>query len=137
LILVDTSVLLDFFRGTGSIGHRRFREILERGVPFGITPTILQEVLQGAKSEKDFSVLRKYLDGQRCYLPGNPREAAIEAAKIYFTLRKHGITVSSTNDCLIAGIAMEHGLFLLHGDRDYDLIASSFPLKIFRGLGDA
>lgn len=92
-------------------------------------------MLQGAKTEKDFSVLRKYLDGVRCYLPDNPREAAIKAAKIYFTLHKRGITVSSTKDCQIAGIAIEHGLYLLHGDRDYDRIASVFPLKIFGGLG--
>lgn len=134
MILVDTSALLDFFRGADSVVHERFREVLQRGVPFGITPLIMQEVLQGAKTEKDFHTLHRYLAGQRFYLPDDPRDAAVKAAKIYFTLRKQGITVSGSNDCLIAQIAIEHGLFLLHGDSDFDRIASTFPLKIFRGL---
>lgn len=52
MILVDTSVLIDFFKGVKTEGSRKFDMVLQRGIPFGINSFILQEVLQSAGSEK-------------------------------------------------------------------------------------
>lgn len=134
MILVDTSVLIDFFRGSKNKAIDVFRSILHEGFPFGITSVILQEVLQGAKDEEEFSTLQKYLSTQRFYHPLDPVLTYRDAARIYFDCRRKGITVRSTIDCLIAQIAMENNLYLLHNDKDFDAIATIANLKIFRAF---
>jgi len=54
MILVDTSVLIHYFKGVDSENSRKFRTVLQRGIPFGINSLIFQEVLQGAGSEKEY-----------------------------------------------------------------------------------
>ena len=102
MILVDTSVLIDFFKGVKTEGSRKFQTVLERGMPFGITSFIFQEVLQGAASEKEFSLLSKYLSTQRFYHLKDPVDSFVNAARLYMECRKKGITLRSTIDCLIA-----------------------------------
>ena len=65
MILVDTSVLIDFFRGTKSETAEKLEWVLEKGIPFGINSSIFQEVLQGAASEKEYGLLDSYLRTQR------------------------------------------------------------------------
>lgn len=131
MILADTSVLIDFFRGHKNEATSRFRLILEQGLNFGITSHIFQEVLQGAKSEKEYSLLRRYLETQKFFHPKDPVDSFAEAARIFFQCRKRGLTIRSTIDCLIARIALEHDLLLLHNDQDFHLIAKVIPLKIY------
>jgi predicted nucleic acid-binding protein len=131
MILIDTSVLIDFFKGSKNEATSRFRLILEQGINFGITSHIFQEVLQGAKSEKEYNLLRRYLETQRFFHPKDPVDSFAEAARIFFQCRKRGVTIRSTIDCLIAQIALEHDLLLLHSDHDFHLIAKVIPLKIF------
>jgi len=131
VILVDTSVLIDFFKGAKTEGSRKFESVLQRGIPFGINSFILQEVLQGAASEKEFSLLKKYLSTQRFYDLKDPVDSFINAARLYMACRKKGITIRSTIDCLIAETALEHDLLLLHSDNDYNAMAKVIPLKFF------
>jgi predicted nucleic acid-binding protein len=131
MILVDTSVLIHFFKGIDSKGSQKFRTILQREIPFGINSLIFQEVLQGAGSEKEYLTLKKYLETQRFYHLREPIESFVKAAKIYLDCRKKGITIRSTIDCLIAQTALENNLLLLHEDSDFDLIAKVIPLKFF------
>ncbi len=131
MILVDTSVLIHFFKGLESEGSRKFRMVLERGIPFGINSLIFQEILQGAGSEKEYLTLKKYLETQRFYHLREPIDSYAKAAKIYLDCRKKGITIRSTIDCLIAQTALENDLFLLHEDQDFDLMAKVIPLKFF------
>jgi predicted nucleic acid-binding protein len=131
MILVDTSVLIDFFKGAKTEGSRKFDMVLQRGIPFGINSFILQEVLQGAGSEKEFSLLRKYLSTQRFYDLKDPVDSFINAARLYMDCRKKGITIRSTIDCLIAETVLEHDLFLLHNDNDFKAMARVIPLKFF------
>jgi predicted nucleic acid-binding protein len=131
MILVDTSILIHFFKGLESEGSRKFRMVLERGIPFGINSLIFQEVLQGAVSEKEYLTLKKYLETQRFYHLREPIDSYAKAAKIYLDCRKKGITIRSTIDCLIAQTALENDLFLLHEDQDFDLMAKVIPLKFF------
>jgi len=50
---------------------------------------------------------------------------------MYLKLRKKGVTVKSTMDCLVARVAIENDLFLLHSDKDFTRISEHFPLKIW------
>jgi predicted nucleic acid-binding protein len=129
VILVDTSVLIDFLKGVKTQAASYFKTILERNIPYGITSFTYQEILQGANSEQEFERLKNYLGTQRFYHPKDPLESFEAAARIYFLCRKKGVTVRSTIDCLIARIAIEHNLLLLHSDRDFDTMAEIIPLK--------
>ena len=131
MILVDTSVLIDYFKGEENISVKKFHQVLESNIPFGINHLIYMEVLQGSQTDKDFNLLKKYLITQTFYELKNGRESYAEAARMYLKLRKKGVTVKSTIDCLIARIAVENELFLLHNDADFDRIAKHFPLKIW------
>jgi predicted nucleic acid-binding protein len=132
MILVDTSVLVDFFKGMKNEPSQRFKFILQQGIPFGITSLIYQELLQGARSEKEYRLLRGYLETQRFYNPKDPVDSYAKAARIYFDCRKKGVTVRSTIDCIIAQTAIEHNLLLLHNDNGFGAIASAIPLKIYQ-----
>ena len=124
MYLVDTSVWLDFFRNRPTQAVIRFEEILAENLPFGITSVIYQEVLQGADSLRDFSQLQEYLATQKFYHPQDPILSYEHAANLYITCRRQGITIRGTIDCLIAQIAIEHQLRLLHNDRDFSQIAT-------------
>ena len=131
MILVDTSILIDFFKGTINEGIKKFEAVLHNGIPFGISSIIFQEVLQGANSEKHYNLLKDYLSKQRFYHPKNEVESYAEAARIYFDCRKTGITIKSTIDCIIAQTALEHDLMLLHNDRDFHAMSKVIPLRFF------
>jgi len=131
MILVDTSVLIDYFKGVENKPVKKFHQILDSNIPFGISHFIYMEVLQGSQTDKDFNLLKKYLITQTFYELKSGRESYAEAARMYLQLRKKGVTVKSTIDCLIARIAVENELFLLHNDADFDRIAKHFPLKIW------
>jgi predicted nucleic acid-binding protein len=131
MILVDTSVLIHFFKGVDTESSRKFNTVLQRGIPFGINPLIFQEVLQGAKSEKEYRTLKKYLETQRFYHLREPIDSFARAAKIYLDCRRRGITIRSSIDCLIAQTALENDLLLLHEDNDFHLMAKVVPLKCY------
>jgi predicted nucleic acid-binding protein len=123
LYLVDTSVWIGYMRDEENEATRRLAEIAERGYPFGITGVIYQEVLQGAASKAKFDHLAEYLGSQTFYHPRDPVESYGEAAIIYFRCRRAGVTIRSATECLIARIAIEHELVLLHDDSDFDNMA--------------
>jgi predicted nucleic acid-binding protein len=131
MILVDTSVLIDYLKGIDNRSTKMFHQVLEKGIPFGINHVIYMEVLQGAKTERDYNALKKYLDTQTFYELKRRKESYADAAKMYFKLRQKGVTVKSTMDCLIAQVAIENDLFLLHNDRDFSRISKEFLIKIW------
>jgi len=130
--LVDTSVWVDFLRGSGTHQVAALKEMLQGDDIVGLAPIILQEVLQGADSDERFEKWRKYFEGLCCYAPADPVASSIAAARLYQACRRAGKTPRSSNDCLIANIAMEHDLVLLHCDRDFTAIAAvASGLKLF------
>ena len=131
MILVDTSVLIDFFKKNDNHPTQKFKEVIKRGIPFGITAQIFQEVLQGAKSDKDYNQLKDYLETQIFYHPKDPMESFADAAQLYRKCRKQGVTPRSTIDCLIAQVAIEQNLSLLHHDKDFDRMAGVIKLRIY------
>ncbi len=124
MYLVDTSVWVDYLRGGNTPQVRTLKELLAGEDIVGVAPIILQEILQGADSDERFEKWRKYFAGLCCYIPADAVESHVAAAKLYRSCRRAGKTPGSSNDCLIARIAVEHGLILLHDDRDFDSIAA-------------
>jgi predicted nucleic acid-binding protein len=133
MVLVDTSVWIDFLRGASTPQVGALDELLEGDELVGTAPIILQEVLQGADSAGRFEQWRREFAGLMCYLPLDSIDSHIEAARMYVTCRRAGKTPRSSNDCLIARIAIEHDLVLLEDDRDFEAIASvEKRLKLFK-----
>ncbi|MDD3272403.1 MAG: PIN domain-containing protein [Syntrophomonadaceae bacterium] len=123
MILVDTSVLIDFLKGQTNDKIQLFSEILSRNIDFGFSCYTFQEVLQGARNEKEYEQLHDYLSTQIIYFLPVETATYEKAARLYFDLRRKGITPRSTIDVLIALTAIENNLLLLHNDRDFDLMA--------------
>ncbi|MDT8377194.1 MAG: PIN domain nuclease [Mariprofundaceae bacterium] len=133
MVLVDTSVWISLFRQRSTPTSVRLREMLEQGLPFGITSVIYQELLQGAKDESDYQQLQDYLGTQHFCHPLDQVESYASAARIYFDCRRRGVTIRSTIDCLIAQIAIEHQIVLLHEDDDFSRMAEAVDgLKVWR-----
>jgi predicted nucleic acid-binding protein len=124
MILVDTSVLINYLKGGGEDKTLLFGAVLSRGVPFGISSYTFQEVLQGAKSDTEFELLKEYLCTQRIYRIPQELKTFETAARMYRDLRRNGITPRSAIDIHVAVTAIMNGLALLHDDRDFDAMAS-------------
>ena len=133
MILVDTSVLIDLFKGNDNDAVCDFREVILQQVPFGITSVIYQEILQGARTRKEYTLLNEYLSTQRFFHPKDAVASYAGAANIYFSCRRKGVTIRSTIDCLIAQITLEHRFFLLHNDKDFTAMAPVIGLRIYKG----
>jgi len=118
MILVDTSVLIDYFSGKQAKHVLQFDDILNRSVPFGINQFIYLEVLQRASTEKEFNLLKDYLETLKFY-EINKLDSFNKAAKIFYQCKKKGITVRSTIDCLVVQTCLDFNLSLLHNDRDF------------------
>lgn len=118
MILVDSSVWIDFFRGTASPEADRLDALLGNE-PLLIGDLILTEVLQGFTNERDFNQAHRLL-GSLDLIEIGGREIAIQAARNYRTLRSLGAIVRKTIDTLIATRCIESGFALLHSDRDFD-----------------
>ena len=127
MYLVDTSVWIDLFRQNGRQAATRLKSLLSNDIPIFITGMIYQEILQGARNEKDFMLLQEYLKSQAFRHPRHVVESYAKAGRIYYDCRRKGITVRSSIDCLIAQTAIEHDLILLHNDRDFERIAEAAP----------
>jgi hypothetical protein len=127
MYLIDTSIWIDYWRGKKNLPAQRFAAILDRNLPFGITGVIYQEILQGAASQQDFNQLKDYLSTQRFFHPENEIFTYESAANLFFKCRRKGLTIRSSIDCLIAQIAIEYKLILLHNDVDYEHIQSIAP----------
>lgn len=123
MIFVDTSVLVDFFKGRETPGALRLEQLERDAVPFAIPAVCCQELLQGARDKREWNLLLGHLDSQRILVPRDAWATHLAAARIYFDCRQRGITIRSTLDCLIAQLVLEQDGILLHGDRDFERIA--------------
>lgn len=128
MILVDSSIWIDFFNGNQSPEVDFFRNNLGK-LEFLIGDLILAEVLQGVRDESAFNKTRRLLEHyevvQLC-----DAEIAIQAARNYRYLRSQGITVRKTIDTIIATRCIEDDYQLLHRDRDFDGFVMHLGLRV-------
>ncbi len=118
MILVDSSVWIDYFNGVSTPQVEKLDELLGLE-PLAIGDLILTEVLQGFATERAFKDARKLLTSLEVVQLGG-QDIAIQAAINFRILRALGITVRKTIDTVIATCCIESGLTLLHSDRDFD-----------------
>ena len=130
MILVDSSVWIDYFRGTVTAQTELLDRLLGQE-PLAIGDLILTEVLQGFESERDFSDARRLLTSLTVVELGG-QAVAILAARNFRALRKRGVTVRRTIDTVIATRCIEDGYALLHNDRDFDAFAKHLGLHVIQ-----
>ena len=128
--LYDTSVWIDYRKGVFSAQTDQLDQDLLDGM-ICICPVIIQEILQGIRIDSDFNQLKKDFQVLQI-LVTDPVKAAIDAAIIYRNLRKKGVTIRKSNDCLIAAYALHFDVELCHNDSDFDLIAAHTALKVWK-----
>jgi len=127
VILVDSSVWIDYFRGVASRQTDKLDDLLG-SEPLAIGDLILTEVLQGFDGEREFNRALELLTSLVVVELGG-RDIAIQAARNFRTLRHHGITVRKTIDTLIATRCIESGCDLLHSDSDFEPFATHLGLR--------
>jgi predicted nucleic acid-binding protein len=129
VIVVDTSVWIDFFRDTGTWQVEHLAQLIAADDPVALTDIVLTEILQGLSSDREarrverrllaFDVLRlEALDDFR------------RAASLYRRARTSGITIRRTLDCLIASVCVRDDAPLLHADVDFDHLATYTDLRV-------
>jgi predicted nucleic acid-binding protein len=128
MLLIDTSVWISVFRDrTGQVRQKLEALIGDREVV--LTRFTQLELLQGSLNEKEWTLLSTYLETQNYIELTNDSWQA--AARIYYDLRRKGLTVRSPIDCCIAQAALENDLLLIHNDRDFETIAQVRSLQNF------
>lgn len=130
MILVDTSVWIDFFAGRDTPHVATLERLILDEEDLALCGIILTEILQGIGDDASYRQVKRFLD-PLIMLP-MPETVYVRAADIYRKLRKTGITIRKTNNCIIAATALEHHCRLLHNDKDFLPIAAHFSLKTIR-----
>ncbi len=130
MVLVDTSVWVDFFADRPLPHVATLQQVLLDDGDICVCGVVLTEVLQGIRQDKDYRVVSARFD-DFIFLPMH-RSAFVRAAEMFRALRKRGATVRKPVDCMIAAVAIEHDIPLLHNDRDFDLIAAHCGLKVVK-----
>lgn len=128
MILVDSSVWIDYFRGTITPQTDKLDELLGREL-LAVGDLILTEVLQGFPVDREFNEARRVLDSLAVVELGG-KSVAIQAAKNFRELRKRGVTVRKMIDSIIATRCIAGQYELLHDDRDFDGYAKHLGLRV-------
>ena len=130
-VLVDTSVWIDFFNSNKpSPEVKILQQLIVNDRSIFLCPVIYQEILQGIRDDRTFEHIQEMLldFDMLDFAWMNVTNQAID---IYRTLRKKGVTIRKSNDCLIAAYAILADVQLLHKDRDFAVIAKGYNLKLF------
>jgi predicted nucleic acid-binding protein len=123
-------VWIDYFRKLDLPHVSLLDSLVVQDEEIAICGVIMTEVLQGIRDDGQFLAVEaqlnnlSYLDLTRTHF--------VTAAQIYRTLRSQGLTIRKPIDCMIAAVALEQQAAILHNDRDFDAIATQFPLQIRR-----
>ncbi|RLB28707.1 MAG: PIN domain nuclease, partial [Deltaproteobacteria bacterium] len=121
MVLVDTTVWIDFFSGREPPHVAALERLIANREDLCTCGIVLTEVLQGIREEREFRKTREIFNAM-IFLP-MPYSVFLRAAEIYRTLRRNGITIRNSVDCMIASVAIENDIMLLHNDRDF------FPIE--------
>jgi predicted nucleic acid-binding protein len=126
-ILVDTTVWIDFFRGTESPKAAALDQAIKAREDLCCCGFVLAEVLQGIRDETELANTKRLFDGL-IYLDDD-RTTFELGASIYRGVRRRGHTIRNSIDCLIAATVIQHRVALLENDRDYQFIGQHYPLN--------
>ncbi len=128
MVLIDTTVWIDFFAGRQRPHVAVFERLIKNREDICICGIILTEVLQGIRGKSEFRKTKELFNAM-IFLP-MPYSVFLGAAEIYRTLHRKGITIRNSVDCMIAAVAIENDIMLLHNDRDFTPIEKHLSLKV-------
>ncbi|HSW18831.1 MAG TPA: PIN domain-containing protein [Ramlibacter sp.] len=132
MIVVDSSVWIDFFSGHASPQRDTLHRLLHEGeVRLVVPDLVFYEVLRGFRHEREFRQARSLLESMDIESTGGAA-LALEAAQHFRHLRAAGFTTRSGIDVLIAAFCIEQGYSLLHKDRDFDALEQLRGLRAWR-----
>jgi predicted nucleic acid-binding protein len=135
MILVDTSVLIDYLKGNSTPKAELFDKIVNNNMDYCISALTYQELLQGSRNEKEFEQLKDFFSSQIILPLPTANNFYEQAAKTYFSLRRQGKTIRSTVDVIIAMQTIIGNHILLHDDKDFDVIAEfSSEMRVLTDL---
>lgn len=127
MILVDTTVWIDFFTGKTTPQVDILELLISEGQDICVCGLVLTEVLQGVREETQYKKIKTYFENL-LFLPMT-QAMHLQSAAIYRSLRKKGITIRKPIDCMIASAAIAHNVQLLHNDKDFLPIEKHCGLK--------
>ena len=131
VVVVDSSVWIDFFNARESAARAELRRLLDDGNTRLVIPDlVLYEVLRGFRDERTLRQARLLLQSLSIEACGG-EDLALAAAEHYRHLRARGITVRSSIDVMVAAFCIENDYLLLHSDRDYDAVAAHRGLRVW------
>ena len=128
MVMIDTSVWIDYFSGKDSSKTNQLNYLLKNEL-ICIGDIILLEVLQGIRFDKEFERVSKLFQNLITFNVLNT-EIAYKAAQNYRFLRAKGITIRKSVDCIIATYCIENDIILLHNDKDFIPFSDNFNLKV-------
>lgn len=132
MVVVDSSVWINFYNAKPSAGREVLRGLLGRGeIRIVVPDLVLFEVLRGFRHERDLRTARALMSTLAVEPTGEP-DIACAAVDHYRALRSRGHTVRSSIDVLVATFCIERGYALLHDDRDFDAFESLRGLRVWR-----
>jgi predicted nucleic acid-binding protein len=131
VIVVDTTVWIDFLEARGTAFDRHLSELIETDAPISLVDIVYAEVLQGIRDDGVFQQARLSLRAHPILRPRG-LETFETAANLYRTARRRGLTIRHGVDCLIAATCLETGAEIYHNDRDFDALARVSDLMIHR-----
>lgn len=123
-VLIDTSAWVDFLNGYSSPQREAVADLIASEQELCTCGVIVAEVFQGLKRDRNRNELAR-LFRKLLFLEPSGIDLYLHAAEIYRLLRKKGLTIRSTIDCLIAALAEQNGCYLLSRDRDMEMILGS------------
>ena len=130
MIVIDSSVWIDYFKEEDSPGGLKLNRLLLIKADIAILPIILTEVLMGFKDDKSFSQARSVI--QKVPLLTPRIDTYVQAAALFRHLRKHGLTIRGSIDCIIAQSCIESEALLATLDKDFKAIAKHSRLQLFQ-----
>ncbi len=127
-VLVDSSVWIAYLRDSGGPELELLEQLIGEQTA-ATTDVVLLEVLAGTTDEERAARLRRFLAGAELLRQQSPVDAE-HAAALYRACRRADETPRSLNDCLVAAVALRHGVPVLHRDHDFTVLAAHTDLRV-------
>ena len=127
MVVVDSGVWIDYFIGKETIQTKRLEDLISSTI-IVVGDLVLAEVLQGFREDRDYKIAKSLLEELEL-VTMTGIDIALKSADNYRSLRKKGLTVRKTIDCLIATYCIQNDLPLLYSDRNFDAFSKNLGLK--------
>jgi len=125
-ILIDTSIWIDYFQNKSSLISEKVDKILSENEVF-VPKIVIAELIQGAKSEKEISIIEDFLDA--FHIVDQKEDTWLKAGRLSYDLKKKGKTINLF-DCYITAIAQEHECMIFTLNRHFKEIQSIADISL-------